>query len=484
VAFAIFIFLRTSACAVPLAPGYRIIKESLFEVHFVPGQTPELQISARYTLQNSGNSDLAFLDVNFPDETVFGRKSARVQLDGRDITLASIPAEYQQDEPDAVRIPFDPPWTRNQTHELSIEYALSSPEDSGARIALDENSFHLGVRGWSPRLLPPKRFLAPSPVRPEVMNYTIRVPANFLVLARGARKGEKKEGDEIEYRFELRKADLAPFIIAGRYVASPADNHSHSAVFWTIQPLNENAAPAAAKITAAWSTLETAFGPLDKSLSPPHIVESPKLRTSFAGESGPEAAPFPGGAMVNPAALALGTGNDEFLEIVDHALAHNWFGDEMYVAPEAALGMGEGLPEFATIVIDEASGGAAARRKRVVEYLRRYDDALTRGTETPLSATLMTSPAAQRRIALAKAPLFFVALEDICGEAQTRQGLAHLVSASRGEEAGYAALRSALEQSTNRNLANPFRAWLNEKGIPESFRSRYQGTAAGDVAQN
>ena len=29
-----------------------------------------------------------------------------------------------------------------------------------------------------------------------------------------------------------------------------------------------------------------------------------------------------------------------------------------------------------------------------------------------------------------------------------------------------------------------FRLWLNEKGIPEDFRQRYQGAAVGEVAQN
>ena len=37
--------------------------------------------------------------------------------------------------------------------------------------------------------------------------------------------------------------------------------------------------------------------------------------------------------------------------------------------------MGEGLPEYATIVIDEARNGPDARHKRVTEYLRRYDEA-------------------------------------------------------------------------------------------------------------
>jgi len=88
-----------------------------------------------------------------------------------------------------------------------------------------------------------------------------------------------------------------------------------------------------------------------------------------------------------------------------------------------------------------------------------------------------------RRIALAKAPLFFVALEDACGEAPMRAGLAHLLATERGLEAGYADLRAALEESSNRDLARMFRLWLNEKGIPQDFRERYQGSAVSEVAE-
>ena len=155
----------------------------------------------------------------------------------------------------------------------------------------------------------------------------------------------------------------------------------------------------------------------------------------------------------------------------------------MYIALGAAVGMGEGLPEYATIVIDEARNGADARRKRVTEYLRRYDAARSGATETPLGATMIGDALGPRRIALAKAPLFFVALEDACGETPMRTGLTRLLAVQRGREAGYADLRAALEESTNRDLAGMFRLWLNGKGIPEDFRRRYQGSAVGEVAQ-
>jgi hypothetical protein len=178
--------------------------------------------------------------------------------------------------------------------------------------------------------------------------------------------------------------------------------------------------------------------------------------------------------LVNPAALALGINSDRFREITAHTLAHNWFGDEMYPSPDAALGMGEGLPEYATIVIDEALNGASARRDRIMKYLREYDEARKSAEEKPLGVTILNDAAEQRRIALAKAPLFFVALEDACGEAPMRSGLRQTLTLLRGQEASYDSLLSALEQSSGKNLGELFRIWLNGKGIPADFRDRYQ----------
>lgn len=463
---------------VPTAPGYLVRKESR-GVRFVAGPQPSLEITARYTLVNSGGSDLSFIEVTFPEERTYGRKDIRVEMDGHGIEPQPLPAEYQPGEPNTLRIPFDPPWKRGQTHDLSISYTLSSPENAGARITIGANDFHLGSRGWSPQLLPPKGLLAPYPSRPKLTAYTIRVPSDFMVLARGTLKKRKQQGSETTYVFALRSSDLAPYVVAGRYTAWPGKSVAQSAVFWTAQPLTGDPGPAAARITEAWNTLETDFGPLDKNILAPHIAESSELRGPQPGEQGPAAIAFPGGALVGPATLAFGTDSDQFLDAVSHALAHNWFGDEMYPRPEAALGLGEGLPEYATIVIDEARGGPAARRHRIAEYLQQYDEAKKDGDETTLAVTTLYSPAAQRRIALAKAPLFFIAIEDACGAAQTHAGLERMVTLLRGQEVSYNDLRAALEESSGRRLGDLFREWLNEKGIPQDFRERYPLPPAG-----
>ena len=445
------------------------------EVHFVPTGSPELHITGRFTLHNLGNIDLPFADVTLPEENAFGRRNVRVEVDGHEVAPENIPAEYQQDNPNAVRIPFSPTWQPKRSLDLVIEYDLVSPEDAGSRITLGEDEFHLGSRGWFPILQPPKHAFSPFPKRPNVAVYTVRVPSNFLVLARGTPKGQKKQGAETEYRFRLLKDDLPPYVIAGKYVESPAGRSPDSAAFWTLKPLPSDPSKAAKEMAQAWDILEKDFGPLDRSMSAPHVVESPELRRHTSGdEPGPAAAAFPGGVLVNPAALALGTESDQFLEMVTHSLAHNWFGDEMYPAPDAALGLGEGLPEYATIVIEEARNGTSGRRERIERYLKEYDEARKSADEKLLGITMLTDPPGERRIALAKAPLFFVALEDACGPEAMRDGLKQMVELLRGQEASYDSLRSALETASGKDLAEVFRVWLNQKDVPQDFRERYQ----------
>lgn len=474
--------MGAAGCAVPLAPGFQITKE-LRDVQFVPAQPPELQIRTRYTLQNFGTADLQFVDVTLPDRRTYGRNDIHIEIDGQEITPAAIPAALVQDEPDAIRIPLNPAWKRGQTREFSIEYTLESPEDCGARITLGESSFHLGSRGGFPQLLPPKHVLAAYPREPDPTIYTIRVPANFVVLARGTPKKPKKTGTQIEYAFRLRRSNLAAYVVAGRYSMWPAGRaNSKATSFWTLQPVNANLQDSAMKISAVWKILETDFGMLDTNLRAPRIVESPDLRARVTAESGPAGAPFPGGALVNPAALALGIDSDEFLDVVTRALAHDWFADQIYPTRDAALGMGEGLPEYASIVVEAEQGGDGARRRAVQRYLRRYDQARSSAPEAPLGVTMLTDSIAQRRIALPKAALFYVALEDACGAQVMQHGLKHLVKVLGGQEVGYGDLRAALEQSSSKNLADTFRVWLNIRGIPDDFRARYQAedsTSAG-----
>ena len=471
---AVAILICSAACTVPLAPGYAISKESR-EIQFVSGATPELKVRGQFTLVNSGTSKLNFIDVIVPVEKTFGMSDLRVEVNGHGVQAVPLPVELQYDHPHTLRIPLESTWEQKQKRELLIEYVLRSPDDSGSQITLSSKTFSLGFSGWFAVLQPPDHALSPFPKRPDKTLVTIRTPANFLVLSRGTRVGAKKAGDEMETRYMVRIKDLAPFAVGGQYVeASSSRRDNGSVVFWTLEPLKGDSTASAQRIGSAWNVMQNDFGPLDKNIRGPHVVESPQLRSHLTGETGSAAAAFPGGALVSSAAFALGINNEEFLDKVTHAIAHDWFGQLIYPPPFAVLGLGEGLPEYATIVIDEASKGEAGRRQRIVEYLHAYDEASKKAVEIPLGTAKLSDPPEQRAISLAKAPLFFIALEDKCGEAPVRAALKRVVSLLRGQQVGYNEIRSAIEQESGKDLAELFRTWLYELGIPKDFSAKYQ----------
>jgi hypothetical protein len=448
------------------------VKES-WDVRFLPGPPPHLEIRSCYTLVNSGNSDLKFIDVGVPGEDIYGRQNVRVEWNGNAAPVEKPAEPDRAHEADTVRITADPVWGQKQQRELLIAYNFVSPEADGARITLGENEFHLGVRGWSPVLLPLKRILSPLPTRPDKTMFTIRVPADFKVLARGKPSSDKKvDGGETEHRFVLRKTDLPPYVVAGRYTESSAKRGGSDVIFWTPGPLKDPAAAASEQIGGAWQILGTNFGVLEKSIRTPHIVESVGLRAEAGGRE-PTAAAFPGGVLINSA--TLGTEEDEFMDRVTYALAQNWFGDQVYFLRNAEIGMGRGLPEYAAIVVDEVRGGDAARRKRVIAYLHEYDEAGKNAAEKPLASTLLTDTREQRRMALAKAPLFYVALEDEYGAQPVRQGLERMTTLLRGQQVGYDDMRAAIEMTTGKQLAKPFSTWIDGKDLPADFRARYEG---------
>jgi hypothetical protein len=461
-----------AGCAVALAPGFQIEKETR-QIHFIAGEMPALMIHVEFALVNTGTGELKYVNVRLPTDSGAGLTGLRVRVDGQDVDVTPVSEPQQQAQSRIVRITFKGPWQRRRKREIDFDYALRPSNESQSYVTVQPDDFHLGVRGWAPQLQPPKYILSTYPSRPPHGVYTIRVPASFALLAGGARKGQKKIGDEMEYRFASNEADLGAFVVAGSYTKWPPSEKQSAAAFWTAKPLSGNPSQSAQEIAKIWKTLEETFGTFDKGIRGPVIAESAAVKYDVAGTAGPAAVSYPGGALVNPAAFALGIESDQFLQIVSQALARNWFDEEVLPNSEATIGMGDGLPEYAEIVANEARNGPLGRRQRIYEYLRKYDAAAKFAAETPIAATTSESPLLQRRIALAKAPLFYIELEDACGEAPVRAGLAHMLSSMRGQEVDYNILRSALEESSGRDLGKIFREWLHQKGIPANFRVRY-----------
>ena len=467
------VLLFTISCAVPLAPGYQIVKQT-FAVQFVPGTTPELRLHNVYTLQNSGTTPLNFIDVTFPDAKTYGRTNLQVQLDGHATTPENLPEEYQVGSPGALRVPFASPWPEKEKRELVVDYTLAPAASSDAQAA---EGFHLGTRGWLPIFLPPNHILASAPTRPPTMTYTVKVPGTFVIVARGSAAGRKQDGSDTIYQFNLGKDDLAPYIVAGHYLSSSSPRNSGDAIFWTAQPLPANAAATQRRFATAWSVLQKNFGQLNKRATAPYIVESPSISFETTDPFTGNFQSFPGGVFVTPAALIASTGSKDPIGRSERALARTWFGDALYPAPAATVAVGEGLPGYATIVIDDAIDGPSARKADVVALLQVYDDARSqlKVAEKSVVATIPADSPEQRRIAYSKAPLLFIALEDSCGGASVRQGIVDSIQLLRGKEVSVNDLRAAIEYTCGKNLAEPFRAWLYNPGIPPRFRSRYGG---------
>jgi hypothetical protein len=469
------LILCTASCTVSLAPAYRIIKESR-EIQFVSGPSPKLRVRTGYSLENYGNGDLASIDVVLPGKKIYGVQDLLIKLNGREVSPVELSEEPEAEGATRFRLPVAPAWNQKQRCDLAIEYTLSISEESNRNFALTSAYFHVVSRDWLPSPQPPTHVLSPFPASPERTTFTIQVPSDFLLLTPGKPRGRTKNGGEVKHQFELRDSDPAPFVVAGRYVDSCSNRRSCGAVFWTLEPLKTNPAPAEEQIAAAWNVLQKNFGSLEKSNLAPDIVESPGLRHS--GDNAPLAIPFFGGVLINSQAISLGVSSGDFLDLMARGLAGNWFGVQIY-APDSAVGMIEGLSDYAVIVIDEARNGDSARRKRVRHFLQEYDDACKEAVEKPVVAVTVRDPIEQRRIALAKAPLFFIALEDAYGEESVRKGLKQVVSLLRGQEVGYRDIRAALENVTNKDLTSIFRTWLYNPSIPVEFRGKYQGATAG-----
>ena len=468
-----------AGCAVPLAPGYDVQRESL-EVRYAGGVSARLTIRATYQLRNVGNSELTSIETTLPNENVFGRQNLRVLLDNHAVTLQPVAKEEEAEDKrkQMWAIPFDPPWPRKQKRSLLIEYDLAPATPGVAAIAVNGGSFHLRPSGWFPVLQTPEKLFAHDVVRPSPTPVSIVVPQGFLAIATGDFVSVRPQSGEVEYRFLLRKFDLDPFVVGGRYSEQAVKAKDGTIVFWTLAPLPPDAAKVAgARLASAWKAYEAAFGRIGKEVEPvsPHVVETlAQIPARFAQEGGPAGRAFLGGTLLNQPAFALGVTSEEFLLLAERELAQSWIGEQVILQPQAELVMGLGFAEYALIVAAEARGGEPARRSAVQTRLRAYDDGRAKVVEKPIVDITWQDPWEMRQLAYSKGALFFIALEDRCGEALVRQAIAHLVRALRGESGGFSELRSAVEEQTGQNLADFFRTWLNQTGIPVEFRTRYE----------
>jgi hypothetical protein len=459
------------ACAVPLGPGYQI-EQLQFEVRYLMTSPARLHVRASYRLKNIGNSKLLFLEVTLPGEQSLGRQSLRAWVDGREISLQPVGIGGSR----IVRIPFDPPWPQKQRRVLAFGYDLAPPAPGHAMLAVNDASFHSRDAAAFPLLRPPQGAFVKRGKHPKESRLVIQVPQDFQVFAGGWAQGSHGRGGETEHRFGVSKRSFEPFVVAGRYHQQQIHVVGATVILWTFEPLAaEQAQVAATRLAGSFQTFRTAFGSPWKTPPPVRLIETPAQLTQRSGSTGDAAGvALPAGALLNRQAFALGITRDTFLSLAEHELAHTWFGQTIEPRPETEAALGEGLAEYTTIVAADARGGDPERRHRAALLLRWFDESRKNVADKPLLRLEPSDPFEQRVFGYSKGALFFLALEDRYGKENVRRALAHLVSSLRGSRFGYAELLSALELETQEKLGDFFRRWLDQTGIPDEVRARYE----------
>jgi hypothetical protein len=154
-----------SSCVVSPAPNYRIDKAAV-RIEFTPGQSPELQLSASYTLVNYGTGVLPFIDVMLPNETRYRTKNLLVKVDGQNVSSAQVSGGSSEPRTSRIRVPLDPGWNPRERRDLVIEYNFSAQDGAEKSGALAAASFYLISPGWLPVLQPPSHVLSSTPAVP------------------------------------------------------------------------------------------------------------------------------------------------------------------------------------------------------------------------------------------------------------------------------------------------------------------------------
>jgi hypothetical protein len=466
-------FLSTAAlflasCAAPLGPGYSVKKQSL-EVHYLPGDPPRLEIRAHYQLRNTGNRNLAALEVDLPAEKFYGRTNLRVSLEGGAAATSS------ETTHEVVRISFGRSWAKKEEHELALEYELTERSAENRGIILSGDSFFLSSTGWFPVLHPPEGLFGEASEREKPLELSVRVPDGFLAHASGKPRGVRKENGELVYRFRIGKEDFDPFVVAGRYFEQRFQNADATILFWTLQaPLPQDQFErAGAHLSASVKVLETNFGPLSKKPQPYRTVQahsSPYEVLNFFVLSDGN---FPRGALYDGELSALEGGPP--LRFIEIQLAASWFQQLASPRAEADPVLLWALGQYTVDAVEaEAHGDNTDRQLRIRNAFQDFDARRGKSKEKTLLSLAENDPMQELRAGFLKADLLLDALEDKCGQDNLRHALRHMVQSLRGSTYGYNELRSALEQECHQDLGPMFREWLTETGIPADFRQRYE----------
>jgi hypothetical protein len=469
---ALFLAALLAACATPVAPAY-VIEHQQLEVTYQASPEPHLKIRGTYKMKNTGNKALASLEVSMPGTKLFALMNLRAEMDGRDITpSASVDAQGGR-----ITLQFEPPWPHGAKREISIAYELGI---KGAVAGMaGEDAVFLPSGEWYPIWSAPKSALSSGGEPPKKWDLLVHSPADYRIHASGRERGAKKKYGQVLHRFEQRKEDFRPFVLAGRFQETEIKTGDGTVVFWTRFPLTAaDVQEAGAHIAATVKAYDTAFGPRGAGVRPVWVVQcgakDSKLVSGTWADSGSRQKTCP--SLPEAALLSEAWGNiggDAALAQADLILADTWFRHWQALGHnEASLPL-DALPMYTLLARIHALAPRGDLHDFIAEKLKGFESERKEIKEKPLLQIDPSEPGLLRDWGYGKSWLFLFALEDEFGREHLEHALAHMRRALRGQAWTANDLRGALEQETGKDAAAFFRKWLTETGIPEDFRRRY-----------
>jgi hypothetical protein len=468
----VWIFLA-SGCVQPLGPGFHFADRQA-EVLVSEGAPGRIHLKVTDQLLNAGDRSLHSLEVRLPEAPSFGAQNLRVLVNGTEVSpQRSSKTDYRR-----MRAPFDPPWGQNETRQIVTEWDLMPEPSARATIAASENGFYIADETALPLWQTPNGVFAKGSVRPDKNLLTVFAPPDFRVLAPGKPLKSAPEGSWVTHPFLTGpQFDFFPYIVAGRYQEKIVRSRAGQVQFWTFQPIAEKAAQNAAdRLSMSMKALAEFFGPASGETSTVRIIEAPvELPPEFSGQDAPGGISIPEGALLDPRSFAQGIAGEPTMQLAEYELARTWFGWRVRPEPKAQILMGRGVGLFGLVVIAQ-NGGQAQRRRMIASLLERYDEAREIAQDKRLMEPPLGYSHAERVSTGYRAALFFVALEDVCGHDNLKTALRDIIRTRAASSTGYEELRAAAESASGKDLAEMFRTWLVQPGIPGDFRVRY-GTA-------
>jgi hypothetical protein len=441
--------LLLAGCAVPLGPGFGIERQEV-SLDYTSGDVA--QVRAVYRLRNEGNEPLEKLQLRLPH----GLANFRATMDARPADPL-VAESFTEDAPAAVEraeatFTFSPPLPMQRRFELALEYDVPVRAQHPSTAA-DSAAFYLPAESWFPELVRPAAIFARGRGRHPETRLVIRLPEDWRVLASGRAERPRTRGGIAEHRIRLRGADGAPYVLAGRYHEHAVAAHGQTVVFWTFAALDPAAAQAAGtRVAADMAALEAMLGPRHEPTGArTRVVEMSDSRVA-------DGVAFEAGVILSPQRIAeLMSGWTPSPRHRDR-LAGIWI--ERLTQPEdgAARLLAEGLKHYAMLSFGELDSGDL-RSTHIATRIAEFDR--------------LASESPPELAAQEKMRVFLLALEDLLGREKALAGLRRMVQARRGDSWSRNDLRAALELESGQDLAEVFRRWLDEPGIPDDFRARY-----------